>query len=102
MTSEILNIVLTIAGVMIITLIGTIGYFLRILHYDTKRAIEDVGKNKGRIELVEQQLNNDVKRLEQTTQLELRNLAETVGKLSKSVEQLVQIQLSVANRWKIY
>ena len=98
MTSEILNIVLTISGAIIITLIATIGYFLRIIHSDTKRAIEEVGKNKGRIELVEQQLNNDVKRLEQTTQLELRNLAETVGKLSKSVEQLVQIQLSVANR----
>ena len=98
MTSEILNIVLTISGAIIITLIATIGYFLRIIHSDTKRAIEEVGKNKGRIELVEQQLNNDVKRLEQTTQLELRNLAETVGKLSKSVEQLVQIQLSVASK----
>lgn len=98
MTSEILNIVLTIAGVMIITLIGTIGYFLRIVHSDTKRAIEDVGKNKGRIELVEQQLNNDVKRLEQTTQLELRNLADTVNKLSHSVEQLVEIHLTIAKK----
>jgi len=98
MTNEILNIILTISGAIIITLIATIGYFLRILHIDTKKAIEEVGKNKGRIELVEQQLNNDVKRLEQTTQLELRNLADTVNKLSKSVEQLVQIQINIANK----
>jgi uncharacterized protein YjgD (DUF1641 family) len=98
MTNEILNIILTISGAIIITLIATIGYFLRILHVDTKKAIEEVGKNKGRIELVEQQLNNDVKRLEQTTQLELRNLADTVNKLSKSVEQLVQIQINIANK----
>ena len=98
MTNEILNIILTISGAIIITLIATIGYFLRIIHSDTKKAIEEVGKNKGRIELVEQQLNNDVKRLEQTTQLELRNLADTVNKLSKSVEQLVQIQINIANK----
>jgi uncharacterized protein YjgD (DUF1641 family) len=98
MTNEILNIILTISGAIIITLIATIGYFLRIIHSDTKKAIEEVGKNKGRIELVEQQLNNDVKRLEQTTQLELRNLADTVNKLSNSVEQLVQIQINIAKK----
>ena len=65
-------------------------------HPLTKKAIEEVGKNKGRIELVEQQLNSDVKRLEQTTQLELRTLAQTVTKLSASVDQLVQIQLQSA------
>ena len=98
MTNEILNLVVGIAGAIIITLIGTIGYFLRLLHSDTKKAIEEVGKNKGRIELVEQQLNNDVQRLEQTTQLELRNLAQTVNKLSNSVEQLVQVQLGLVTK----
>ncbi len=98
MTPEVLNLIVTIAGAIIITLISAIAYFLKILHTDTKKAIEEVGKNKGRIELVELQLNSDVKRLEQTTQLELRNLAETVGKLSASVDQLVKVQLNLVTK----
>lgn len=89
-----LETLLEIAGALIILLIGTLGYFLKIVHADVKTAIVESGKNKGRIELVEQQLHSDVKRIEQTTQLELRNLAQTVGKLSVSVEQLVQVQLN--------
>jgi len=98
MAPEVLNLIVTIAGAIIITLISAIAYFLKILHTDTKKAIEEVGKNKGRIELVELQLNSDVKRLEQTTQLELRNLAETVGKLSASVDQLVKVQLNLVTK----
>jgi hypothetical protein len=84
---------LEIAGGLIVLLLGILGYFLKIVHGDVKTAIIEAGRNKGRIELVEQQLNSDVKRIEQTTQLELRNLAQTVTKLSASVEQLVHIQL---------
>lgn len=84
---------LEIAGAFILVLVAIIGYFLRLVHSDVKNVLIESGKNKGRIELVEQQLNSDVKRIEQTTQLELRNLAETVGKLSTSVEQLVSIQI---------
>lgn len=93
MTPELSNFLLGVAGAVILILFGIIGYFLRIVHADAKKAVEDCGKNKGRIELVELQLNSDVKRIEQTTQLELRNLATTVGKLSASVEQLVKIQM---------
>jgi hypothetical protein len=93
MTPQILSFLLGIAGAIIMILFTIIGYFLKIVHNDAKQAVVDAGKNKGRIELVELQLNSDVKRIEQTTQLELRNLASTVGKLSASVEQLVLIQL---------
>jgi len=98
MTLELAETIMGIAGGLIGILLLILGYFLKIIHTDTKKAIEEVGKNKGRIELVEQQLNSDVKRLEQTTQLELRNLAQTVNKLSVSVEQLVQVQLGLANK----
>lgn len=98
MTLELAETIIGIAGGIIGLLLLILGYFLKIIHNDTKKAIEEVGKNKGRIELVEQQLNSDVKRLEQTTQLELRNLAQTVNKLSVSVEQLVQVQLGLANK----
>lgn len=94
MSTEVYTFLLTAAGFIIVVLFGIVGYFLRIVHGDAKKAVEDCGKNKGRIELVELQLNSDVKRIEQTTQLELRNLATTVTKLSTSVEQLVQIQLN--------
>jgi uncharacterized protein YoxC len=98
MTLELAETIMGISGGLIGILLLILGYFLKIIHNDTKKAIEEVGKNKGRIELVELQLNSDVKRLEQTTQLELRTLAQTVTKLSTSVEQLVQIQLQSAAR----
>ena len=84
---------LEVAGALIVLLLGILGYFLKIVHSDVKTAIVEAGKNKGRIELVEQQLNSDVKRIEQYTQLELRNLAQNVNRLSASVEQLVEMQL---------
>lgn len=84
---------LEISGALIVLLLGILGYFLKVVHADVKTAIIESGKNKGRIELVEQQLNSDVKRIEQYTQLELRNLAQNVNRLSASVEQLVEIQI---------
>jgi hypothetical protein len=89
--------VLGIAGVIITLLVSILGYFLKLVHGDVKTAMVETGKNKGRIELVEQQLNSDVKRIEQTTQLELRNLAQNVNRLSTSVEQLVEMQLRKTN-----
>lgn len=88
------DLVLGIAGVIIMLLVSILGYFLKVVHTDVKSAVVEAGKNKGRIELVEQQLNSDVKRIEQTTQLELRSLAENVNRLSASVEQLVQLYLN--------
>lgn len=92
------NTLLTLAGSLLVLLIGILGYFLRIVHSDVKSAIIESGKNKGRIELVEQQLTSDVKRIEQMTQLELRNLADQVGKLTTNVQMLVQTQLEQHNR----
>lgn len=97
MTQDVINLIYFIASViggLIVVLFSIIGYFLKVLHGDIKFAVSESGKNKGRIELVEQQLTSDVKRIEQTTQLELRNLAENVSQLSKSVERLVEIQIN--------
>lgn len=93
-TTEIIYFVSSIIGGLVVILFSIIGYFLKVLHGDIKFAVTESGKNKGRIELVEQQLTSDVKRIEQTTQLELRNLAENVNKLSLSVERLVEIQIN--------
>jgi hypothetical protein len=93
-TTDIIYFVSSLIGGLIVVLFSIIGYFLKVLHGDIKFAVSESGKNKGRIELVEQQLTSDVKRIEQTTQLELRNLAENVNKLSISVERLVEFQLN--------
>ena len=93
-TREIIYFVSSVLGGLVVILFSIIGYFLKVLHGDIKFAVSESGKNKGRIELVEQQLTSDVKRIEQTTQLELRNLAENVNKLSLSVERLVEIQIN--------
>ena len=95
MTAEVLTFLLGISGAVILILFAIIGYFLKIVHADAKKAVEDCGKNKGNIELLQLQLNSDVKRIEQTTQLELKNLASTVGRLSDSVEQLVEMQMGL-------
>jgi len=94
MTTEIYTFLLGLSGSIIILLFAIIGYFLKIVHADAKKSVEEAGKNKGKIELLELQINSDVKRLEQTTQLELRNLADSVGKLSYSVEQLVKMKFT--------
>ena len=98
MTPDFVAFTLTIAGAIMLLLFSIIGFFLKIVHGDVKKAVEEVGKNKGRIELVEQQLTSDVKRIEQMTQLELRNLADQVGKLTTNVQMLVQTQLEQHNR----
>lgn len=81
--------VISIAGVLIMILLSIIGFFLSRLVTDVKKVIEETGKNKGRIELVEQQLINDVKRIEQMTQMELKIMSEKVGDLAESVKILV-------------
>lgn len=93
MTLELAETIIGIAGAIIGLLLLILGYFLKVIHTDAKKAMEEVGKNKGRIELVEQRLNSDVKRLEVITQLELNKLTENVSRLSTSVDKLVELQL---------
>jgi HAMP domain-containing protein len=81
--------VVGISGTLITILLGIIGFFLSRLISDVKSVIEETGKNKGRIELVEQQQQNDVKRIEQMTQFELKVMSEKVGELASSINRLV-------------
>ena len=76
------------AGTIISFLIGIIGFFIVRLLNDVKRVILDTGKNKGRIELVARQQENDIKRIEERTQLELENLTKNVSLLTENVNAL--------------
>jgi len=80
---------LAISEILIMLLIGIVGFFLKQTMNEVKKAIEVSIKNSERIKLVEQQQRNDVKRIEETTQLEIRQLTQTIEQLSKNVDLLV-------------
>ena len=73
----------------ITTVIAIIGYFLRMIHMDVRRVVEDQGKLKGKIELVEQESRLKYQAIQEQTQLELKNLARSVGDLTETVRELI-------------
>lgn len=86
----------SVTGSLLIILLGVIGYFLRIQHKDIRRAIEELGKLKGKVELLEQKANSDYKLLQQQTQADIKlvqkeigTMARSVGSLSANVEKLL-------------
>jgi hypothetical protein len=66
-----------------------IGYFLKIIHNDVRKNTEELGKLKGKIELVEQESRLKFETIQMQTQIEIKNLARTVGELSDAVKQLI-------------
>lgn len=73
----------------ITTVFAIIGYFLRMIHMDVRKVVEDQGKLKGKIELVEQESRLKYQAIQEQTQLELKNLAKNVGELADTVRQLI-------------
>ena len=105
---EFINVVLGVAVPLLLIIFGIMGYFLRTLHSDVKTSIteqahnyskmsEDIGKLKGKIELVEQEGRLKYQLVTETTQQEIKNMASKIGELSDTVGQLVNVQLR-ANR----
>jgi predicted PurR-regulated permease PerM len=101
---EFINVVLGVAVPLLLLIFGIIGYFLRTLHSDVKTSIteqahnyskmsEDIGKLKGKIELVEQEGRLKYQLVTETTQQEIKNMASKIGELSDTVGQLVNVQL---------
>jgi|688.fasta_scaffold715753_2 predicted PurR-regulated permease PerM len=99
-----INVVLGVAVPLLLIIFGIIGYFLRTLHSDVKTSIteqahnyskmsEDIGKLKGKIELVEQEGRLKYQLVTETTQQEIKNMASKIGELSDTVGQLVTVQL---------
>jgi hypothetical protein len=73
----------------LVAVTGVIGYFLRMIHTDVRNNTESLGKLKGKIELVEQESRLKYQAIQEQTQLEIKNLARTVGELSDAVKQLI-------------
>ena len=85
-TSELL----IIGGSVISLLITALSFFVVKIFKDVNFLLVESGRNKGRVELVEQQLANDVKRIEQTTQLELKTMCQKIETLTNNVNELTQ------------
>lgn len=96
MDSGTLTIILFIAA----TLIAAFGFFLKNAYNDTRKDIEillkgsqhqaeELGKLKGKIELVEQEARLKYQAIQEQTQLEIKNLAKNVSELSDAVRQFV-------------
>ena len=73
----------------LITALAVIGYFLRMVHTDVRKAVEDMGKLKGKIELVEQEARLKYQAIQEQTQLEIKMLAKNVSELSIAVKELM-------------
>lgn len=73
----------------LITALAVVGYFLRMVHADVRKAVEDMGKLKGKIELVEQEARLKYQAIQEQTQLEIKMLAKNVSELSTAVKELM-------------
>lgn len=73
----------------LIVVTGVLGYFLRMIHSDVRKNTEDLGKLKGKIELVEQESRLKYQAIQEQTQLEIKSLARSVSELSDAVKQLI-------------
>ena len=86
---------------IIVGLVGVVGYFLRDIHVNFKeyknrsesdqlKQVEELGKLKGKIEMVQQQTANDLKRIEEVTQLKLDQIGKDVSDLSKYLHEYLK------------
>jgi len=91
---------ITLAGILITILLAIVGFFLKRLIVDVKICIIETGRNKGRIDLIAKQQENDIKRIEASTQFELQALTKNVCKLSENVQQLVVMLAEVGIKKK--
>lgn len=96
MESWVLTIILFIAG----TVLTIFGFFLRTAYIDSRkdidilmgndqRMVEELGKLKGKLDLVQQENQLKYQAIQELTQLEIKNLAKNVSELSDAVKQYI-------------
>ncbi len=89
----ILGIIVTILTICF----GIIGYFLKIVHLQVEVNRDENGKNKGRIELLQVKLENEVqvrgmelKSQQEKTEKAIEHLADNMKELSADVKTLIK------------
>jgi len=86
------------------TIIGIIGFFIKssyktiltdlsALSKDFQDHKEEIGKLKGKLELLEQEHRLKYQLIQEVTQQEIKNMASQIGKLSDTVGELVSFQI---------
>lgn len=96
MENWVITLILFIAG----TILTIFGFFLRTAYLDARKDIEilmqsdqkrteELGRLKGKIELVQQENQLKYQAIQELTQLEIKNLAKNVSELSDAVKQLI-------------
>ena len=96
MENWILTIILFVAG----TILAIFGFFLRTAYMDSRKDIEllmisdhkrteELGKLKGKLDLVQQENQLKYQAIQELTQLEIKNLAKNVSELSDAVKQYI-------------
>jgi hypothetical protein len=60
-----------------------------MIHSDVRKNTEELGKLKGKIELVQQENQIKYQALQELTQLEIKNLAKNVSELSDAVKLFI-------------
>jgi hypothetical protein len=99
---------LTVTIFVATSILGIIGFFTRTaylsivsdlkeLKEDSNKHVEEQGKLKGKIELLEQESRLKLQHIEENTQHEIKNMATKVGELSDMVGELVRIQMRTTN-----
>lgn len=93
--------IITTIGVFIFgTIFTVIGFFIKSAYNSTRKDIEiliksvqaqaeELGRLKGKIELVEQESRLKYQAIQEQTQLEIKSLAKNVSDLSEAVRQFV-------------
>jgi hypothetical protein len=96
MENWVLTLILFIAG----SIMTIFGFFLRTAYLDARKDIEflmihsnkhseDLGKLKGKLDLVQQENQLKYQAIQELTQLEIKNLAKNVSELSEAVKNLI-------------
>ena len=88
---------LEIGMIIIGALTAIIGYFLKVVHGDVRTNTLETGKNKGKIEQLGIQLENEKKIREielkfqqENTQKAIEQMAKNISELSKDVRMLIK------------
>ena len=88
--------ILAVLGFFAKAAYGTVMKDLNDLKDDSHHHVEEQGKLKGKIELLEQEHRLKYQLIQETTQQEIRTMASKIGELSDTVGELVRIQMAPA------
>jgi uncharacterized protein YoxC len=84
------SVVLAVLGFMLKAAYNSATKDIEGLMQSHSRHNEELGKLKGKIELVQQENQLKYQAIQELTQLEIKNLAKSVGELSEAVKSLLK------------